>query len=936
MDSLKKFFGFRTRIMTIVLLFSALSIMSVSIASYQFMKADNIENAEKVASGLTHHRKGDILAFLKQSKNVASFLANSEMTMSALRDFSDAYDELGGDAKDYLQSNYITNSPFSAGERNKLNAAEDESTYTTYHKSYHSYYNQFKTLAELYDIFLINKAGNIVYTVFKESDFSVNLNEEFTNSGLAKVFEKINQSPKRGKWVIEDFANYAPSNNVPAAFMGEAVFDKKGKYLGVLAIQINSDKFSHIVNEPEQQFPDMVNYILGSDYSLRSDMLDTKENDIKRRTIKTPQTKNAVLGKKGHEFVGDYIYAYIPITFGSLKWSFVTQIPAQNTFAYLRDILVAMSSIILIVIVSLGYFIIRHLMKPLANVSNAVKDMSDGKQTLLKEIDDMDEIGELARSVSGIYQKSVEATRIKTAVDTARNGMMIADKDFNIIYVNPSLMKTIKELRHFFEREMPDININNLIGQSLDSFHGKRKAQIREMLSNTTDILETSITLENHVFKMSVSVVYDASNQRVGYATEWFEVTNEIRLEQEFGKLLDGMIQGDFSSRLQVEDDDSVLSKIATKMNKTSDQIEEFMLILGETFDQLAKGFLNITMNGTFLGQFEKLKISVNDSVAHIAHTIDAVKKANNALVERGNVIAVSSTELSERSEQQAASLEQTTATMEEISTNVKQNANNALEVNHLSKKASKKAEEGGQIVTQAITAMHILEKNSSRITDIVNVIDSIAFQTNLLALNAAVEAARAGDSGKGFSVVASEVRVLAKRSADAAREIRDLITDANDQVKEGVEHVLATGNALQDIVKAIKSVETTIGDITISSQEQSIGVEEISKTIAHMDNMTQQTAALADQCANTSVEIRSQINNLSLLIDFFKTHHHNSSSLEETLHALKSEESVLNMKSASSLTKEKSLYDNMKLTPEEKADYDNWMKQSDDSWSNF
>lgn len=937
MDYIKNFFGFRTRIMTMVLLFSLISILSVSIGTYQFIKANNIESAQKTAENIVGKRKEDVLAFLNQTKNVVSHLATSDMTVSALRDFGQAYSELGNDAKKYLQSHYITNSPFPLGERNKLDAAKDESNYTKYHQYYHPSYNQFKTLAELYDIFLIDKSGNILYTVFKESDFSVNLTKELTDSGIAKVFQRINQAPKAGTWVIEDFTPYAPSFGASASFIGEAVFDKDGTYLGVLAVQVNSDKLSVIVNKTEPQFPHMASYMIGTDYKLRTDMLDTKENDIGKRSLKTSQTQKAILGKKGYEYTDNYIYAYSPITFSNIKWVIGTQIPTADTFSFLRDILLIISSVLLLVLTTIGYFAIRHLMKPLINVTNAIKNMSEGKNTVLTEIKDADEIGELARSVSGIYYKSIEATRIKTAIDTSQNGMMVSDGDFKVIYVNPTLIKILQELRGFFHQTIPDMNMNNLIGQSFHNFHGEYKDKIKDIISDLNTTVKTYIHIENKHFNLSISPVYDANNNPVGYATEWFEITNEMRLEQEFGKLLDAMIEGDFSNRLKADDDESVLSKIATKMNKTSQQIEEFMNILGDTLTHLAGGHLNMTMNGQFSGQFEELKVSVNDSIAHIAHTIDAVKKANNALVEKGNIIAKSSTELSERSEQQATSLEQTTATMEEISINVKQNANSALEVNHLSKKATKKAEEGGHIVTQAITAMHILEKNSSRITDIVNVIDSIAFQTNLLALNAAVEAARAGDSGKGFSVVASEVRVLAKRSADAAREIRDLITDANDQVKEGVEHVLATGSALQDIVKAIKSVETTIGDITISSQEQSVGIEEISKTISHMDNMTQQTASLADQCANTSTEIRSQINNLSTLIDFFKTNNHtHSSPLEATLQALKSEENTLQAKSAPAFFKEKSFYDNMELSSQERDDYDNWMKQSDDNWSNF
>jgi methyl-accepting chemotaxis protein len=184
---------------------------------------------------------------------------------------------------------------------------------------------------------------------------------------------------------------------------------------------------------------------------------------------------------------------------------------------------------------------------------------------------------------------------------------------------------------------------------------------------------------------------------------------------------------------------------------------------------------------------------------------------------------------------------------MEEMSATVKKNAENAVSASSLSADARERADKGGQIVEQAVTAMSEIEAGSGKIADIVSVIDGFAFQTNLLALNAAVEAARAGEAGKGFAVVASEVRTLAQRSAEAARDIKALIEESSGQVKDGVRLVKETGDSLASIVEAIRQVSETITEISEASREQSSGVDEITSALTSMDEITQQNSALAD-----------------------------------------------------------------------------------------
>ncbi|WP_051228269.1 methyl-accepting chemotaxis protein [Pleomorphomonas oryzae] len=238
-----------------------------------------------------------------------------------------------------------------------------------------------------------------------------------------------------------------------------------------------------------------------------------------------------------------------------------------------------------------------------------------------------------------------------------------------------------------------------------------------------------------------------------------------------------------------------------------------------------------------------------------VADMMEAATTISNAVAE----ISSGTTDLSQRTEQQASNLEETAASMEEMAATVKQNADNAQQANQLAASARGTATDGGEVVGKAVDAMSRIETSSQKISDIISVIDEIAFQTNLLALNAAVEAARAGDAGKGFAVVASEVRSLAQRSSGAAKDIKALIVESGAQVKDGVKLVNDAGTALTEIVGSIKKVADIVSDIAAASREQSAGVEEINKAVTQMDEMTQQNSALVEENASATRMLQEQ-----------------------------------------------------------------------------
>src|SRR5271154_7617372 len=248
-------------------------------------------------------------------------------------------------------------------------------------------------------------------------------------------------------------------------------------------------------------------------------------------------------------------------------------------------------------------------------------------------------------------------------------------------------------------------------------------------------------------------------------------------------------------------------------------------------------------------------------------------REVTNAAME----ISASTTDLSQRTEEQAASLEETSASMEQISATVLKNAENASQANVSASGTREVADRGGRVAAQAVEAMTKIEGSSRKISDIITVIDEIARQTNLLALNAAVEAARAGDAGRGFAGVASEVRSLAQRSSEAAKNISDLIAKSSNRVQEGVSLVNRAGTALSEIVDSIKQVADIVSGIAAASAEQSTGLEQINRALPEMDEVTQRNSALVEENSATAKTLEQQSHDMQERIASFKLDSHGS-----------------------------------------------------------
>jgi methyl-accepting chemotaxis protein len=292
---------------------------------------------------------------------------------------------------------------------------------------------------------------------------------------------------------------------------------------------------------------------------------------------------------------------------------------------------------------------------------------------------------------------------------------------------------------------------------------------------------------------------------------------------------------------------------------------------LGEGLKHLADGDLTFQLTQSFAPEFEQLRNDFNDAVAQLADTLRSVADASNAIDNGSREVSSSADDLSKRTEQQAASLEETAAALDQITVNVANSSKRAEEARKIAVQANESAAASGRVVANAVDAMQRIEQSSDQISNIIGVIDEIAFQTNLLALNAGVEAARAGEAGKGFAVVAQEVRELAQRSAQAAKEIKDLIRNSSVEVENGVKLVSETGEALQTIETYIITVNQHMDSIATSAKEQSVGLAEVNTAVNQMDQVTQQNAAMVEETSAAGATLASECGKLRGLISQFQ-----------------------------------------------------------------
>ncbi|WP_045826049.1 methyl-accepting chemotaxis protein [Teredinibacter turnerae] len=464
-----------------------------------------------------------------------------------------------------------------------------------------------------------------------------------------------------------------------------------------------------------------------------------------------------------------------------------------------------------------------------------------------------------------------ENARIRQALDNSSTSTLIADGEFKVIYANRALGDALRRAESDFRATTPGFAAGDILGKSMDSFHHElRNHQSLLMQSSETRRLE--ISAGKRTFALASTPIINSEGDRIGVVMEWLDRTAEIAVENEIDELISAAASGDFSRSLSVANKQGFFLKVSDGLNRllktTNIALEDIIRI----FSALAKGDLSQKIDRNYLGEFAKLKEDANATVDKLRKVMSEIGEASANIARGTNEISMGNADLSQRTEEQASSLEETASSMEEMINIVRTSEANAREANQLAASSVDIAREGNASVQATTDAMREISESSSKIANIIGVIDEIAFQTNLLALNAAVEAARAGEQGRGFAVVAGEVRNLAQRSASAAKEIKELIQDSVRKVEDGSSLVEASGTTLKSIVLEIEKVGNMMEQIFNSAREQTTGIEQVNTAVAHMDQMTQQNAALVEQASATSESMADMAHQLDQMVAFFKS----------------------------------------------------------------
>lgn len=523
----------------------------------------------------------------------------------------------------------------------------------------------------------------------------------------------------------------------------------------------------------------------------------------------------------------------------------------------------------------------RGIRRPIAEAASFFKALAEGRNDVKLDFERRDEllaIADAARSMQvkagyDLYEAqrvANEGMRIKMALDGAGTPMTISNESNALIYMNASAEALWRKMEPEMRQRLPGFSVADMYRHSLVDFFDDEtvKAAYRVELAAPRTL---DVAMCGRYLQVTATPVRDGQGKYLGRASQWIDRTDEVAVENEVADIVSGAARGDFTRRVGTEGKHGFFLRLANDLNTLTQTSQVGLEDIARVLSGMAGGDLTRSITAEYEGTFGQLKDDANQTVATLRDIISQIRDSTDAINTASREIAAGNQDLSSRTEEQASSLEETASSMEQLTSTVKHNADNSRQANEFASNAQQVAEKGGVVVAQVVQTMNSIHQSSSKIADIIGVIDGIAFQTNILALNAAVEAARAGEQGRGFAVVATEVRNLAQRSAAAAKEIKALISDSVETVEVGNRLVDQAGRTMEEVVASIKRVARIMADISEASREQSAGIEQVCLAVNQMDEVTQQNAALVEEAAAAAESLEEQAHNLARAVAVFK-----------------------------------------------------------------
>ncbi|SDY27222.1 methyl-accepting chemotaxis protein [Allochromatium warmingii] len=542
---------------------------------------------------------------------------------------------------------------------------------------------------------------------------------------------------------------------------------------------------------------------------------------------------------------------------------------------------IVLAVIAVLVAILLAVWLVRKITRPLHQALGHLEALSNSDYSRRIQAENIDELGEMLLAIKSVQARldfdiqdalrvSQENLRIRIGLDNVTLPVTVSDDRNCLIYMNQACSNLWHKFAPEIRRHSPSFDPDQLIGGTLAQHFEDPAvaAAYREQLTQTKNF---EMVFAGRNLQLTASPVLDEYGRYSGRVTQWYDRTAEFTAEREVAALIQAAAAGDFSQRINLQGKAGFFLQLSEGLNRLLEIVATGLADVATVLKAMADGDLNRRIEADYGGTFGQVKDDTNTTVARLREVVGRILEVSDAITTAAGEIASGNQDLSHRTEEQAASLEETASSMEQLNATVKQNAQNAEQANELAQHANIIAARGGEMVQRVVGTMSQIQDSSRRIADIISVIDSIAFQTNILALNAAVEAARAGEQGRGFAVVAAEVRNLAQRSAQAAKEIKELITDSVSKVEGGATLATQAGTTMAEILDGFRQVTVLVNEISGASREQSSGIEQVTKAVTQMDEVTQQNAALVEQAAAAAESLEDQTRVLAQAVSVFK-----------------------------------------------------------------
>ncbi len=773
------------RKLPLALLGSALLVsLGVGTASYLIGSQALRTSAETNLTTLASERAAAVSTYLKSVEDDLVATSRSEASIQALRDFGGAWLQFKVDPTAEVRKLFVDDNP----NKDNLAALDTLGTtggYDVTHTRFHPGFRNQIAARGYRDLYLFDLKGFMVYSVNKAEDFGTSFAEggPLAASSLGQVFQQAAAIENPDDLVFADFAPYQAAGGLPASFFAKPVFNAQGRKVGVLAIQLPSERLDAVIGDRTGLGQTGEVLVVGPDSLLRSDSSFTEANDAMLTPFAGPVLDTALAGTPNNGETNAYratdmLVAAAPIATRGQPWAAVAVMATDEVLApvaNMRNMMLVIGAGLLAVVAALGLLFSRTITKPITRLTDTMDALAKGDlEVEVRGAGRTDELGAMARAVE-VFRE---------------NGQKVAQMT---------------------------------------------EAEAAQVLANQA---ERARMMES--------------------------------LQRAFGDVVDAAIAGDFSRRVEAEFPDAELNTLARSVNSLVETVDRGISETGEVLSALADTNLTRRVRGDYEGAFARLKADTNAVAEKLGQIVGQLRQTSSALKTATGEILSGANDLSERTTRQAATIEETSATMEQLAATVLQNAAKAEAASAQAKAVSATAEEGGRVMTQATDAMDRITASSGKISNIIGLIDDIAFQTNLLALNASVEAARAGDAGKGFAVVAVEVRRLAQSAASASADVKVLIEQSANEVKGGSRLVADAAAKLSGMLGAIRDNTAALEAISRESRSQASAIDEVNVAVRTMDEMTQHNAALVEETNAAIEQTEAQATELDHIVDVF------------------------------------------------------------------